>query len=125
MSIIIIYVSRRQQMNEAKFTKGPLFKHSRVGFSRYIAITMKETEGNPKWDIARVYGKADADLFAAAYSQHRALSKAYIQLLKNYAPERYTPGYQVLLGECRDALADALGISSETVQNACEAEAAS
>ena len=51
------------------------------------------------------------------------LRKAYVQLLKNYGRERCTPEYQVLLGECRDALADALGLSSEVVQNGCEAMA--
>jgi len=61
-----------------KHTKGPWFVHSK---KEYIAITAKETEGNPKWDIARSWEDANARLISAAPELLEALKHARQQLI--------------------------------------------
>ena len=112
-------------MNEAKFTKGPW----KVAGSASPNTLIVATEDGPiHGRVAIVENragncKANAYLIAAATEQHRALSDAYVQLLKYFGPERSTSEYQLLLGSCRDAIAKALDEDCEAVQVYHEAKA--
>ena len=74
------------------------YTHNRA---KYMAITEKESDGNPKWDVARTYTAEHARLISSAPDLLEAVKSARKKL-------SYPSLSQKTFGEIRDILTDAI-----------------